>query len=188
MTFLVYLGNLTSNALAMVTALQRYGPETTKWGPPQTERDGYWGGDGGPSNGLIRYRKKVPRGLSPNAEVCKRKCKYQTVQSAVDAAPVNGPGRFVIHIKQGVYEETVRVSFHKKNVVFLGDGMGKTVITGNLSVGPAGVSTYNTATVGKLSFWSSNDFFNFIITQTILHVEPYNFIIVEKLQDELRQV
>lgn len=148
MTFLVYLGNLTSNALSMVTALQRYGPDTTAWGPPQTERDGYWGDDGGSSSGSIASQNGVPTSLSPNAEVCSQGCKYQTVQSAVDAAPAYGSGRFVIHIKEGVYNETVRVPFEKTNVVFLGDGMGKTVITGNLNADMVGVSTYNTATVG----------------------------------------
>ncbi|EYU23724.1 hypothetical protein MIMGU_mgv1a0076692mg, partial [Erythranthe guttata] len=36
------------------------------------------------------------------------------------------------------------------NVVILGDGMGKTVITGSLNVGLLVVSTYNSATVGVL--------------------------------------
>ncbi|OVA01511.1 Pectinesterase [Macleaya cordata] len=58
--------------------------------------------------------------------------------------------KFVIRIKQGVYEEIFRIPLRKKNVVFLGDGMGKTVITGSLNVGQPGLSTYNTATVGVL--------------------------------------
>jgi hypothetical protein len=37
--------------------------------------------------------------------------------------------------------------------VFLGDGMGKTVITGSLTAGQPGISTYNTATVGKVFFY-----------------------------------
>uniref|UniRef100_A0A2N9G6X7 Pectinesterase catalytic domain-containing protein n=1 Tax=Fagus sylvatica TaxID=28930 RepID=A0A2N9G6X7_FAGSY len=61
-----------------------------------------------------------------------------------------GEKRFVISIKEGVYEETVRIPLEKKNVVFLGDGMGKTVITGSLNVGQPGISTYNTATVAVL--------------------------------------
>lgn len=44
----------------------------------------------------------------------------------------------------------MRVPFEKTNLVFLGDGMGKTVITGSSNVGQPGVSTYNTATVGVL--------------------------------------
>jgi hypothetical protein len=33
------------------------------------------------------------------------------------------------------------------NVVLVGDGMGKTVITGDLNADTSGVSTFNTATV-----------------------------------------
>jgi pectin methylesterase-like acyl-CoA thioesterase len=59
--------------------------------------------------------------------VCKDATKggcYKTVQEAVNAAPDNGgKWRFVIHIKEGVYEETIRVLLEKKNVVFLGGKM-----------------------------------------------------------------
>ncbi|KAF5204197.1 Plant invertase/pectin methylesterase inhibitor superfamily [Thalictrum thalictroides] len=59
--------------------------------------------------------------------------------------------KFVIKINERVYEETVRIPFEKKNVVFLGNGMGKIVITGSLNDGQPGISTYNNATVGKFS-------------------------------------
>lgn len=148
-TVLGRLTNVTSNALSMITALQRYGKDTAKWGPPQTERDGYWGpGDG--AGGEIGSKMGVPSGLVPNATVCKdgSGCGYRTVQEAVDAAPVQGESRFVIYIKEGVYEETVRVGFEKTNVVFLGDGMGTTVITGSLNAGMVGITTFESATVG----------------------------------------
>ena len=81
---------------------------------------------------------------------------YKTVQEAVNAAPEKGGGkRFVIRIKEGVYEETVKVPLEKKNVVFLGDGMGKTVITGSLNVGMPGITTSTSATVGRLCFTGS---------------------------------
>lgn len=91
----------------------------------------------------------MPTGLKANATVCKTgMCNYHTVQKAVDAAPQNGGKWFVVYIKAGVYEETVRVPFEKTNVVFVGDGMGRTVITGSLNADMVGVSTYNSATVG----------------------------------------
>jgi hypothetical protein len=40
--------------------------------------------------------------------------------------------------------------------------MGKTVITGSLNVGQPGISTYNTATVGKFLMHSSLFAFNFV--------------------------
>ena len=96
----------------------------------------------------------MPSGLKANVTVCKGGgCDYETLQEAVNVAPDNDASRrFVIWIKAGLYEEIVRVPLEKKNVVFLGDGMGKTVITGSLNVGMPRMSTYNTATVGKLGF------------------------------------
>ncbi|KAK3419219.1 hypothetical protein EUGRSUZ_H04944 [Eucalyptus grandis] len=147
---------LTSNALSMLVSYDRFGKDTAAWRPPATERDGFWEDSvvgGGGASGL-GFDGGVPSGLTADATVCKdggSGC-YATVQAAVDAAPENvgGGKRFVIHIKEGVYEETVRVPFEKKNVVFLGDGVGKTVITGSSNAGQPGVSTYNTATVGVL--------------------------------------
>jgi pectin methylesterase-like acyl-CoA thioesterase len=55
----------------------------------------------------------------------------------------------VLHVKEGVYKETVSVPWEKTNVVLVGDGMGKTVITGDLNADTPGVSTFNTATVGE---------------------------------------
>ncbi|KAJ4810823.1 Pectinesterase [Rhynchospora pubera] len=142
---------LTSNTISMLAALQRYGDDTSLWGPPQTERDGYW-----PESAAGKYSDGssiggVPTGLKPSVTVCKTGiCDYDTVQKAVDAAPENGKNWYVVYIKSGVYEETVRIPYEKTNVVFVGDGMGKTVITASLNADTVGVSTYNTATVGVL--------------------------------------
>ncbi|XP_010052937.2 LOW QUALITY PROTEIN: probable pectinesterase/pectinesterase inhibitor 51 [Eucalyptus grandis] len=154
MAFLNTLTMLTSNALSMLVSYDRFGKDAAAWKPPATERDDFWedGVVGGGGASGLGFDGGVPAGLKADATVCKdggSGC-YATVQAAVDAAPKNvgGGKRFVIHIKEGVYEETVRVPFEKTNLVFLGDGMGKTVITGSSNVGQPGVSTYNTATVG----------------------------------------
>ncbi|KAK1421551.1 hypothetical protein QVD17_23976 [Tagetes erecta] len=149
MSFLNTLIGYTSNALSLLMAYDVYGDKPVSWTPPLTERDGFWerasassgGGAGTPG---------VPSGLKPDVTVCKTGgCDYKTVQEAVNAAPDWGfNGRFVISIKAGVYEETVRVGLEKVNVVVLGDGIGKTVITGAINVGQPGYSTYNTATFG----------------------------------------
>lgn len=159
MWFLISLTELTSNALSMLAAYERFGSNMAAWAPPQTERDGYWGDDAVAAGGEEPHRGSgFPSDLSPpDARVCKDQgsgC-YRTVQEAVNAAPDFGAARFVIYIKEGVYQETVRIPFEKTNVVFLGDGMGKTIITGDLNAQMAGVSTYNTATVGtrKKKLW-----------------------------------
>lgn len=73
---------------------------------------------------------------------------YKTVSAAVQAAK-SGSGRFVIYVKAGTYNEHVEIS--QKNIMLVGDGIGKTIITGSRSVG-GGSTTFNSATVGKLHF------------------------------------
>ncbi|KAL1222261.1 putative pectinesterase/pectinesterase inhibitor 51 [Cardamine amara subsp. amara] len=152
MTFLDGLIHVSSNALSMMVSYDNFGDNVASWTYPSTERDGFWEktGPGLGSDSGTGVNLGFPSGLEEDVTVGKDgKCRYKTVQDAVNAAPEdNGMRKFVIRIKEGVYEETVRVPFEKKNVVFIGDGMGKTVITGSLNAGMPGITTYNTATVG----------------------------------------
>ncbi|GAA0169945.1 esterase [Lithospermum erythrorhizon] len=153
MSFLDSLMGLSSNALSMMWNYDNFGDKTGSWGLPKTERNGFWdrvGGSGGLKArvGGSGLKLGVPGGLKADVTVCKTGgCDYKAVQEAVNAAPANAGKRFVIGIKEGVYEEIVRVPLEKKNVVFLGDGIGKTVITGSLNVGQPGMTTLNSATV-----------------------------------------
>ncbi|KZV54480.1 putative pectinesterase/pectinesterase inhibitor 51-like [Dorcoceras hygrometricum] len=124
-----------------------FGDKIGSWGPPKTERDGFW--ETGSVSSAPALAPAVPSELEADVTVCKGSgaCDYNSVQDAVNAAPDK---RFVIWIKTGVYEETVRVPLEKRNIVFVGDGMGKTVITGSMNVGQPGMSTYNSATVGVI--------------------------------------
>lgn len=72
--------------------------------------------------------------------------KYTTVNAAVSAAPKSSSARYVIYVKAGVYNEQVNIK--GKNIMLVGDGIGKTIITGSKSVG-GGSTTFNSATVGK---------------------------------------
>lgn len=148
---------IASNALSMIRAYGLFGNDTGSWVAPKTERDGYWEGGFGSDTGA--WNVEFPKGLVANVTVCNSgACDYLTVQEAVEKVVDDSEWRFVIWIKEGVYNETVRVGFKKKNVVFLGDGMGKTVITGSMNVGQFNVSTRNSATVGVLGdgFMASN--------------------------------
>lgn len=142
--------HVTSNALSMMVSYDNFGDDLASWTPPATERDGFWEKTGPAGMGSDPVALGFPTGLKEDVAVCKTgECGYKTVQDAVNAAPNNsGERKFVIKISEGVYAETVRVPFEKKNVVFVGDGMGKTVITGSLNAGMPGMTTYNTATVG----------------------------------------
>lgn len=71
---------------------------------------------------------------------------HRTISEAVEAAPIKSKKRYVIRIKAGVYEENVVVDKKKKNLMFVGEGRSKTIITGSKNV-VDGTTTYNSATV-----------------------------------------
>ncbi|KAJ1292404.1 hypothetical protein BS78_02G388700 [Paspalum vaginatum] len=59
---------------------------------------------------------------------------FSTVGEAVAAAPNNSDARFVIYIKAGGYFENVEVGSEKTNLMFVGDGMWRTVIKASRNV------------------------------------------------------
>ncbi|KAB1209634.1 Pectinesterase 2 [Morella rubra] len=70
---------------------------------------------------------------------------YKTINEAITAASKrSGSGRYVIYVKQGTYIENVEIKL--KNIMLVGDGIGKTIITGSKSYG-GGYPTFKTATV-----------------------------------------
>ncbi|KAF8027917.1 hypothetical protein BT93_E0750 [Corymbia citriodora subsp. variegata] len=72
---------------------------------------------------------------------------YKTISEAVTAASKRfGTARYIIYIKAGTYNENVQVGSNLDNIMFVGDGIGKTIITGSKSVG-GGSTTFNSATV-----------------------------------------
>ncbi|KAI4354838.1 hypothetical protein L6164_003670 [Bauhinia variegata] len=73
--------------------------------------------------------------------------KYTTVNAAISAAPKSSSGRYVIYVKTGVYNEQVEIK--AKNIMLVGDGIGKTIITGSKSVG-GGTTTFRSATVAAV--------------------------------------
>ncbi|KAH7299058.1 hypothetical protein KP509_25G070900 [Ceratopteris richardii] len=85
--------------------------------------------------------------ITANAVVAKDGSgQYTTVTAAVNAIPSSYSGRYVIYIKSGLYDEVFNVT--KKNITFVGDGIGKSVITGNRNVASGDYNTYRTSTVG----------------------------------------
>ena len=72
---------------------------------------------------------------------------YQTINQAVNAAPQNSK-RYVIYVKAGVYNENVVISKTLTNLMLIGDGMDRTVITGSKNV-QDGSTTFNSATFGN---------------------------------------
>ncbi|KAL3604004.1 hypothetical protein D5086_004863 [Populus alba] len=73
----------------------------------------------------------------------------KTIKEAIDAASKrSGSGRYVIYVKAGIYNENVEVRKNAKNVMFVGDGIGKTIVTGSKSAG-GGTTTFKSATFDK---------------------------------------
>lgn len=69
----------------------------------------------------------------------------KTIKEAIKMAPEKSKRRFIIYVKAGRYEEKdLKVGRKKMNLMFIGDGKGKTVITGGVSVADH-VTTFHTA-------------------------------------------
>ncbi|XP_043707608.1 probable pectinesterase/pectinesterase inhibitor 20 [Telopea speciosissima] len=91
------------------------------------------------SNVLVRDMVVVSQDGSGN---------FTTINAALAAAPNNTnitDGYFVIYVVSGVYSEYVTIDKNKLNIMMTGDGIRKTVITGNRSVAD-GWTTFNSAT------------------------------------------
>ncbi|XP_065878463.1 probable pectinesterase/pectinesterase inhibitor 51 [Euphorbia lathyris] len=144
LSLLDLLTRMTSNALSLVRALDLFGSDVGKWAAPKTERDGFFEPI---KSKEMEFPTRFPANLKIDATVSKDGKGYKTVGEGVDAAPSNLTGKkFVINVKEGIYDEIVRIPLEKKNIVLIGDGIGKTIITGKKTVGPVGVFTYDTAT------------------------------------------
>ncbi|KAJ4835253.1 hypothetical protein Tsubulata_026684 [Turnera subulata] len=71
---------------------------------------------------------------------------YKTISEAVAAAAKRkGTGRFVIYVKRGVYKENVEIKKTVKNLMFIGDGIDATIVTGSKNA-QDGSTTFRSAT------------------------------------------
>lgn len=76
---------------------------------------------------------------------------FTTINDAIMAAPDNtgtNNGYYVIYVVAGIYEEYVSIDKKKQNLMIIGDGIDKTIITGSRSVAD-GWTTFQSATFGK---------------------------------------
>lgn len=112
---------------------------------PQTYKDGF-------PNWVNAGDRKLLQSSSPAVNLVVAQDgsgNHRTIKEALDeAAKRSGSGRFVIHIKSGIYRENLEIGNKMKNIMLVGDGMRTTIITGSRSVG-GGSTTFNSATVGK---------------------------------------
>lgn len=73
---------------------------------------------------------------------------YRTITEAVNEAPSYSLRRYIIYVKKGVYRENIDMKRKKTNIMFVGDGIGQTVVTADRNF-LQGWTTFRTATVGK---------------------------------------
>ncbi|XVF38755.1 hypothetical protein REPUB_Repub20aG0129100 [Reevesia pubescens] len=148
---------LTSNGLAMVSEISSILnnlniPNVGKIDTTGAERR-LLSEDGFPawvSAGQRMLLQSTPANIKPNVVVAKDKSgKYSSINEALKAVPQKNPTTFVIYIKAGIYKEQVIVTKSMSNVMFIGDGPTKTIITGSLNYAD-GTGTFKTATVGVI--------------------------------------
>ncbi|URE34411.1 pectinesterase [Musa troglodytarum] len=89
--------------------------------------------------------------FTPNVTVAKDGSgDFTTISGALAKAPKKLlHGRYVIYVKEGVYEETVEVDKNTWNITMYGDGEQKTIVTGSKNF-IDGVKTYHTATFAAI--------------------------------------
>ncbi|KAK1280735.1 hypothetical protein QJS04_geneDACA004823 [Acorus gramineus] len=149
-----HVGRMCSNALAMIKNLTDSDIATAMTTGSGNRRRLLWSsteGDGSFPMWMSAADRKLlqaPSGeVKANAVVAADGSgNYKTVSAAVAAAPEKGSGRYVIKIKAGTYKENVEVGKKKTKLMFIGDGMGKTIITGSRNV-VDGSTTFQSATV-----------------------------------------
>ncbi|XP_010526019.1 PREDICTED: putative pectinesterase/pectinesterase inhibitor 45 [Tarenaya hassleriana] len=140
---------LTSNSLAMIKSLDSYLSSISN--APTTRHLL----ESKPSDQIPSWVSKEDRRmlravdvnvLKPNAIVAKDGSgNFTTINAALIAMPEKYEGRYIIYIKQGIYDETVIVDKKKVNLTMVGDGSQKTIVTGNKSVAKK-IRTFLTAT------------------------------------------
>ncbi|XP_077236498.1 putative pectinesterase/pectinesterase inhibitor 35 [Tasmannia lanceolata] len=152
----VMANNLTkyiSNSLALYSALQarKVAKENSggrrllsiEWGP--ILMDGF---PGWVSGGDRKLLEASPGDMGARLIVAKDGSgTHMTIGEALAATSVTGSGRTVIYVKAGTYNENIKIPAKQKNVLLVGDGKGKTVITGNKNAAD-GYTTYESATLG----------------------------------------
>ncbi|KAJ6372938.1 hypothetical protein OIU76_027303 [Salix suchowensis] len=140
---------LTSNSLAMVSSLTSFMktfPFPGAFSRRLLAKDGLPGWMSHEDRRILKGDNKDKP--TPNVTVAKDGSgDFKTISEALTAMPAKYEGRYVIFVKQGIYDETVTVTKKMANITMYGDGSQKTIVTGNKNFAD-GVQTFRTATFG----------------------------------------
>ncbi|XP_044964348.1 pectinesterase-like [Hordeum vulgare subsp. vulgare] len=152
-----HVAHLVSNSLAMVRRLpqRRRGRALRSRTTRRTTGEEVFEGYGPVRRGFPAWvaaadRRRLLQESVPDLVVAKDGSgNFTTVTEAVAAAPNNSATRYVIHIKAGGYFENVEVGSDKTNIMFVGDGMWKTVIKASRNV-VDNYTTFRSATLAVI--------------------------------------
>ncbi|PIA49942.1 hypothetical protein AQUCO_01300581v1 [Aquilegia coerulea] len=144
---LVNVTNTLSNLISITLSVNKVSSENEV---QSHQKDGYPHWVSASDRRLLRAKSPQPHTKFVVSKHGQGEGHYQTIMEAIDAAEKlkRKTGRLEIHIKAGIYNEIVRIGKHLSNVRLIGEGIGKTIITGNRSTKHEHHSLRETATVG----------------------------------------
>ncbi|PWA57870.1 pectinesterase [Artemisia annua] len=154
-TLLLNSTQLTSNALSIVASMPKILEEFNITTKPKFMGRKLLGVDekGYPSWMSEDDKKLLESGdvvLKPHAVVAKDGSgQFNTIMSALAAYPKDNVGRYVVYVKEGIYEEYVIVAKNQVNVFMYGDGATKTIVTGSRS-NKTGWATFKSGTFSAI--------------------------------------
>ncbi|KAF1892044.1 hypothetical protein Lal_00036397 [Lupinus albus] len=90
--------------------------------------------------------KSMPNGAHDAVVALDGSGNYRTINEAVNAAPSHSNKKYVIYVKKGIYKENVDMKKKMTNIMLVGDGIGRTIITSNRNF-MQGWTTFRTATL-----------------------------------------
>ncbi|KZV40471.1 pectinesterase/pectinesterase inhibitor 45 [Dorcoceras hygrometricum] len=149
--FLKTSKELGSNALAIVSQLS---PISSMFHVPDVKRNLLAADDDGFPSWINQDHRRMLKAdtvkFTPNLTVAKDGSgSFTTISAALNAIPQTYTGRYVVYVKEGVYQENVIVTKKMVNVTIYGDGSQKSIITGSKNF-VDGVPTFQTATFAAL--------------------------------------
>jgi len=149
--FLKSAKELGSNALAIMsdssTVLSKLEAPEVKRNLLSSDASGY---PGWMDKVQRRLLKADASKFTPNTIVAKDGSgNFTTISAALKAIPEKHEGRYVIYVKEGVYDENVIVTKEMVNITMYGDGSQKSIITGRKNY-VDGVPTFQTATFAAI--------------------------------------
>ncbi|KAL5698594.1 pectinesterase [Ranunculus cassubicifolius] len=147
---------MTSNALAIVSEVTSFLTQFKVPGLTQRrllENDVSSIDEDGLPSWMAHEDRRMLKGeanVKPDVVVAKDGSgQFKTINDALNAMPKTYKGRYVIYVKEGIYDETVIITKKMINVFMYGDGSVKSIVTGSKNF-IDGVRTFQTATFAAL--------------------------------------